>query len=162
MKWKIPVSYVMNGYVAIEEKNIDTKEKALLYAREHVNEFELPASSEYAEGSLKLNESEEIEYLPDTIKLSDGQIDEIVANFSNAVEDYVLSGKLTEIKYRLNSSYDIIAASDRELPGVYYIYIMYNLDNTEICKELLHHSISDESYLLLRIKIRNILRTYCK
>lgn len=162
MKWKIPVSYVMNGYVAIEKKEIDTKEKALAYALEHYTEFELPASSEYEEGSLKVNEKMDIEYLPDTIKLSDRQIDEIVDNFSNAVEDYLLSGKLTEIKFRLNSSYDIIADSDSELNGIYYIYIKYNLDNTEICKELLHHSVSDESYLLLRIKIRNILRTYCK
>ena len=161
MKWRIPVIYEMNGYTNIEVDGVDTKEKALAYAKENLDKLEFPKEAEEIEGTIRINEELEVEFVPDTIKLSDRQIDDIVANFSNAVEDYILSGKLSEIKYHLNSSYDIIANSDPELSEIYYIYIINSHNGYEVCRQLLHHSISDESYLELRVKIRNILKTYC-
>lgn len=162
MKWKIPVSYVMKGHVVIDDDSIDNAEKALAYANEHLSEFELPTSSDYSENSLVINSEEEIEYIPDGIKLSDSEIDEIVTNFSNAIDDNLINGKISGVFYHLNNSYDIYATTDSELSGIFYISIKYTEDNSEICREIIHHEYGEESFLYLRIKIRSILKTYCK
>ena len=161
MKWKIPVYFEMSGYTMIESDGVDTKEKALKFAKDNLGTLEFPTSAENVEGSIRINEELSVEFVPETIKLSERQIDDIVSDFSNAVEDYVLSGKLSEIKYHLNSSYDIIASVDSEIAGIYFVYIINSHNGYEICRELVSHSRNDESYLELRVKIRNILKTYC-
>ena len=162
MKWKIPVIYEMSGYTIIEADGVDSKEKALEFAKANLATLKFPTNAEEIEGTIRLNEELSVEFVPETIKLSERQIDDIVANFSNAVEDYVLSGKLSEIKFHLNSSYDIIANVDSEIAGIYFVYIVNSHNGYEICRELVSHSRNDESYLELRVKIRNILKTYCK
>ena len=161
MKWKIPVYFEMSGYTMIESDGVDTKEKALKFAKDNLGTLEFPTNAENVEGSIRINEELSVEFVPETIKLSERQIDDLVSNFSNAVEDYVLSGKLSEIKYHLNSSYDIIASVDSEIAGIYFVYIINSHNGYEICRELVSHSRNDESYLELRVKIRNILKTYC-
>ncbi|MBP3237545.1 MAG: hypothetical protein J6M24_00445 [Lachnospiraceae bacterium] len=161
MKWKIPVIYEMSGYSVIEAEGVDTKEKALEFAKANLGTLSFPVNAEEIKGTIRLNNELSVEFVPETIRLTERQIDDIVSNFSNAVEDYVLSGKLSEIKYHLNSSYDIIASVDSEIAGIYYVYIINSHNGYEICRELVSHSRNDESYLELRVKIRNILRTYC-
>ncbi len=161
MKWKIPVIYEMSGYSVIEADGVDTKEKALEFAKANLGTLSFPVNAKEIEGTIRLNNELSVEFVPETIRLTERQIDDIVSNFSNAVEDYVLSGKLSEIKYHLNSSYDIIASVDSEIAGIYFVYIINSHNGYEICRELVSHSRNDESYLELRVKIRNILRTYC-
>jgi len=161
MKWKIPVIYEMSGYSVIEAEGVDTKEKALEFAKANLGTLSFPVNAEEIKGTIRLNNELSVEFVPETIRLTERQIDDIVSNFSNAVEDYVLSGKLSEIKYHLNSSYDIIASVDSEIAGIYFVYIINSHNGYEICRELVSHSRNDESYLELRVKIRNILRTYC-
>ncbi len=162
MKWRIPVSYTMNGHIVIDEDNIDTAAKALAYAKEHISEFELPPSADFAEESLKVNEEREVEYIPDGINLSDREIDEIVTNFSNAIDDNLINGKISGVFCHLNNSYDIVATTDPEIPDIFYVSIKYLVDNTDVCKEIIHHVSKEESFLFLRIKIRSILKTYCQ
>lgn len=161
MKWKIPVIYEMSGYSVIEAEGVDTKEKAMEFAKANLGTLSFPVNAEEIKGTIRLNNELSVEFVPETIRLTERQIDDIVSNFSNAVEDYVLSGKLSEIKYHLNSSYDIIASVDSEIAGIYFVYIINSHNGYEICRELVSHSRNDESYLELRVKIRNILRTYC-
>ena len=162
MKWKIPVKYEMQGYLVAEDSNLDTPEKAGKYVKEHIAEFSLPAAPEYVANSMKIQDEIKIEMIPETLKLSDEDIDDIVDNFSNAVNDTILNGRVSEISYHLNSAYDIIASKDSELGSFFFISIKYVLDGSVICRELIHHNASDESYLYLRVKIRNILKSYCK
>ena len=162
MKWKVPVNYEMNGFLVVEGKDLDSAAKAEQYVREHLGEFDVPAAPEYKEGSMTIRENIPVEMIPDTLVLSDEVIDDIVDNFSNAVNDTLINGRVSEISYHLNNAYDIIASKDSELGSFFFISIKYVLNGNLICREIVYHDASDESYLYLRVKIRNILKSYCK